>query len=46
MTSVAGMNDALNACFAQGKLPSEIGVPWAVAGQTVSIDPLPVIAAV
>lgn len=39
-TRVKGLDDTLLACFEQGKLPSELGVPWAIQPQTVDVEPV------
>ncbi|MGC4033169.1 MAG: hypothetical protein QM754_15830 [Tepidisphaeraceae bacterium] len=39
-TRVKGLDDTLLACFEQGKLPSELGVAWAVKPQTVNVEPV------
>ena len=36
---VAGLDDLFRQCYATGKLPSELGIDWAVAGQTVPVPP-------
>jgi hypothetical protein len=34
---IKGLDTALQRCFDQGKLPSEIGLPWARAGVEVDL---------
>jgi len=37
-TVVAGLDSMLDRCFAEARLPSEIGVSWAVPGEVVAVE--------
>jgi len=37
VTWVEGLNDVLKACYREGKMPHEIGVEWARAGNTMDL---------
>jgi predicted dehydrogenase len=37
-TVVAGLDPMLDRCFAEARLPSEIGVSWAVPGEVVAVE--------
>ena len=37
-TSVDGLDHALERCYAHGRLPSELGVEWAKAGQEIDVQ--------
>lgn len=39
-TYVDGLAEIMHDCYAKGVLPSEAGVPWAVAGEKVAVSPL------
>jgi hypothetical protein len=32
-----GLDEALAACYEAGKLPSEMGLPWAAKGTTIGL---------
>jgi hypothetical protein len=36
---VAGLDEVLTSCYSKGKLPSELHVPWSVAGQMQRVQP-------
>lgn len=38
LACVRGLPDVLWRCFEEGRLPSEIGVPWAKQGRTVNLE--------
>jgi hypothetical protein len=37
-TSVDGLDDALERCYAEGRLPSELGIEWAAPGRKIDVD--------
>ena len=39
VTTLPGIDDTLTRCFAEAKLPSELGVPWATDARTVDVAP-------
>jgi len=41
ITCVEGLEDVLAQCFEQNRLPSELGVPWACAGQEIDLTDYP-----
>jgi hypothetical protein len=39
-TWTEGLDDVLQTCYGEDKMPSELGVPWASAGRTVACEAL------